>query len=195
MLVSDILTEAEEVTGTTDTAKIFRELTHACELLANKGPWDSLTCYMDIQPQASNLIALPPQVKSVMKCNIAKNPAFSRVRFWEFTQNTIGSNDATVGYEMLDQGRSPVFTQPDFSMFTQSFAASTGNSADDNLPLVITLRLADGNEFDVTVLINQPPIGVSFPAINDINNPLPTSDPHVIGAYWNNGGVVCISEG
>lgn len=93
MLVSDIIDEVQEITGTTDQTVNFRAITRGIEVLANKGLYDPLIGYLDFFVNQGYEIALPADVKTPLRLNLNGNPAFSRSRLFEFALNTDGTYD------------------------------------------------------------------------------------------------------
>jgi hypothetical protein len=113
MYVRDIISDATEILGMCSRDKLYSRLTHAIEVLANKGQWEPLLGYIDLQVTSGNVVTLPYQVETPVKININRNPSFSRSRLFEFTMNGPGNDMAeTTGYSWMDQGMTPVFIQP-----------------------------------------------------------------------------------
>lgn len=109
MLVSEILDEVKEAVGKCDTAFALRTLTRAVQLLANKGLIDPLIGYFDFTVSDNYFVALPRDVKTPLRININKKPAFSRARLYEFHINSEGTTDADdLGLSWADRGYSPI---------------------------------------------------------------------------------------
>lgn len=128
MRVYDIYPEASEYLGTNDQTHIFRVGGRAVEYLANKGDWDVLKGYVDLQVQNQNLVVLPWQVDVPLKFTIDDIPAFSRDRLYEFTLNGFGSgpNGADrMDYSWEDRGFSPVQVIPPSNGFRVAIEPST----------------------------------------------------------------------
>lgn len=109
MRVSDILAETKEAIGQCDTAIALTALTRGVQLLANKGLFDPLIGYFDFSLGGSYFVALPREVKTILRVNINKSPAFSRTRLFEFTLNTEGTAEgAENGLTWADRGYLPI---------------------------------------------------------------------------------------
>lgn len=107
--VKDIIDEVSEVTGTCQQAINFQAITRAVQLLANKKLIDPLQGYLDITADESFHIALPRDVKTVLKVNINNNPSFARSRLFEFGMNTEGTVEGEeVGWSWADRLYSPI---------------------------------------------------------------------------------------
>lgn len=105
MQVSDIYEEVKEVTGTCDEGVNFRAITRAVELLANSGLFDPLIGTIDFSVNGAYYVALPRDVKSVLRININNNPSVARNRIFEFTPNTPGTNEGEeVGWQWHERG-------------------------------------------------------------------------------------------
>ena len=109
--VSDIYTECAAVTGTDNESVVFRRITDAIELLANKGDFDPLFGVLDIRVQ-DRFIALPNEVEAVLSLNIEGNPAVARDQLFQFHLNGPGEEQGSLKWEWADRGDSPVYAQP-----------------------------------------------------------------------------------
>jgi hypothetical protein len=115
VFVQDVIDDASEVLGYCQESVLFRRLTDAIEVLANKGQWDPLLGYLDITTDNSYFVTLPREVESPLKININGNPSFSRSRLYEFTLNGPGNEmPETTGFAWDDQGDTPFFIKPQF---------------------------------------------------------------------------------
>lgn len=109
MLVSSIYSQIQEVTGKCDEVINFQAISRAVELLSNEGLFDPLIGYLDFVTGNTNMVALPREVKTVLRVNINNEPTFFRNRLFEFTLNTNGSNDGDpLGFEWSDRGYTPI---------------------------------------------------------------------------------------
>ncbi len=118
MLVSDIYEEVQEVTGKCDPAINYQAINRAIQLLANKGLFDPLIGYFNFTNTtdgayyAINLVALPRDVKAVLRVTINTKPSWSRDKFFEFLPNSEGSGDGEeIGYSWQDRAYSPIQLQ------------------------------------------------------------------------------------
>jgi hypothetical protein len=87
--VLDIWTEAKNVVGNVDDEFLFRRITDAVELLSNKGDWDPLLQTLDICT-SSRIVTLPPEVETILACNMVGNPAVARDELFQFHINGPG---------------------------------------------------------------------------------------------------------
>lgn len=109
ILVRDIADEVREVTGNCDQVVMFRAITRAVELLANKGSFDPLLATLDFYVDGAYLVALPRDVKTVLRVNLNNNPSFSRHRIFEYSMNTNGSVDGQdIGWQWHERGFSVI---------------------------------------------------------------------------------------
>jgi len=109
MLVKEIYEECVEGVGSCDSTLIFRTITRAVELLANKGLFDPLLGTIDFRVEGGYWLALPRDVKTPLRININSNPAVSRNRLFEFAPNSDGSADGPeVGWQWHEKGYSPI---------------------------------------------------------------------------------------
>ena len=104
MLVSDIYDDAKEVLGFANQDKIFRRITDAIEVLANKGSWEPLLAYVIIPVTDSVYVSLPDSVEVPLRVALDNNPTFSRGRMYEFTMNGPGPNSERVDWSWEDRG-------------------------------------------------------------------------------------------
>jgi uncharacterized membrane protein len=113
MIVADIYPAARQIFGNCAQATVFEWLSDAIESLANKGNWDPITCYLDIQVSNGNFLVLPDFVEVPLKVNINKKPSFARGRLFEFRQNTDGSVlGDELGFAWADRGEQPYQVTP-----------------------------------------------------------------------------------
>lgn len=169
MLVSEIIDEVKEVTGDCDSALNFRTITRAVELLANSKLIDPLIGYLEIAATDSLWIALPRDVKTVLRINISGSPSFARSRLFEFTQNTNGSIDGEeIGYSWANRGYLPI---QDETKFPGKVAYLCASSDDAGATAVIRGRDADGNEIaeEVTAGVTAVESTLTFSAIDSIS--------------------------
>lgn len=113
MIVSDVYPAAKQILGNCSESTVFEYLSDAIEALANKGNWDPIVCYLDLQVTDGSLVILPDFVESPIKVNINKKPAFSRGRLFEFRQNTDGTVvGEELGWTWADRGDLPYQVVP-----------------------------------------------------------------------------------
>jgi hypothetical protein len=127
MIVSEIYTKIKNALGNCGQELVFDRISDAVEALANKGQWDPLQAYIDLQGSAdSNLMILPEFVEAPMKININKQPSFARGKLFEFRQNTDGTAIGDeLGWAWADRGEVPYSIFPTDATF-QLKASITG---------------------------------------------------------------------
>lgn len=112
MLVNDIYKSVVQVLGQCSQEQVFEYLSDAIEALANKGQWDPLQAYIDLQA-SGNFLILPEVVEAPLRININKQPSFSRGRLFEFRQNTDGTLlGDELGFSWADRGEVPYMVNP-----------------------------------------------------------------------------------
>lgn len=109
-VLSQILTDIEEVLGTCNTDLIFRRLDSALDLLQPMLPTDSNIGFLDLCTQ-NCVITLPDFVEIPLAVNVAGHPADFRNKWYEHHLNGPGSEccgeNCTFGWE--NQGLFPCF--------------------------------------------------------------------------------------
>lgn len=110
ILVDEIYDEAKSIVGAASDAVLFRRLTDAVELLANKGEWDPMLACLDICVSCK-LVTLPPEVETPLGVNILGNPAVARDLLFEFHLNGPGECGPTVGWQWTDLKDAPVYRE------------------------------------------------------------------------------------
>jgi hypothetical protein len=101
------------VLGRCDSAYVYRTISDAIDLLANKQPetgpaWQPLLIYVNLPVTQGYYITLPEQVDTVLRVNINKIPAFPRAQLYEFTMNGPGSEDYELGWSWQERGNTPI---------------------------------------------------------------------------------------
>ena len=104
MLVIDVYDDAKEALGFAQQEKIFRRLTDAIEILANKGSWEPLLAYVIIPTTDGIYVTLPDSVEAPIRVNLDGNPTIARGRMYEFTMNGPGDLDPRVDWGWEDLG-------------------------------------------------------------------------------------------
>ena len=169
MLVSEIFDEVKEVTGDCDSTLNFRTITRAVELLANTKLIDPLIGYLEIAVTGSLWIALPRDVKTVLRINISSFPSFTRSQLFEFTQNTNGSVDGEeVGYSWANRGYLPIQDETKFPGKVAYLCAASGDAGGT---VVIRGRDVDGNEIteELQAAVNAVEGALTFHAIDSVS--------------------------
>lgn len=101
--VRDIIKEVRKIVGNADDEVVFRKMTDAVELLANKGDFDPLIGSLDIQAH-NQVISLPREVETILGLNICGHPALARDQLFRFHLNGSGDRRFHFGFEWENLG-------------------------------------------------------------------------------------------
>lgn len=108
MIVAELIPESQEVLGTSDLPTIYRKLTAAVRLLAQKADWDPLIGYVDICAGTDrHTITLPRDVETPIAVSAGGNPLQMRSKWAEFHSNGGGMQGETA-WNWDDTGFFPV---------------------------------------------------------------------------------------
>lgn len=99
--VLDIWDEAKKIVGSNDESFLFRRITDAVELLANKGDFDPLIGWLDICV-SNRVVTLPSEVETILGLSMVGQPALARDALYQFHLNGPGSCDHPIRYEWMD---------------------------------------------------------------------------------------------
>lgn len=100
--------DSQEILAVSDQAEIFRRLSDAIEVLANKGDWNPNIGYVDICALSDGkTITLPRDIDTPLAVNVGGRPQIFRNRWHEFHINGAGSF-AETPWNWDDQGDFPV---------------------------------------------------------------------------------------
>lgn len=102
-LISDIYEEARKILGGCNSAEIFRQLTHAIDLLSKTGDFDLLTGYLDICV-TDHCVTLPREVETVLAVLAGGQPTLARDQLFRFHLNGPGDCATTCSYTWDDRG-------------------------------------------------------------------------------------------
>jgi hypothetical protein len=96
--VRDIFQEAKKIVGVEgdNDEFLFRRMTDAVELLANKGDFDPLLGALDIGVH-DRMVSLPPEVETILGMNICGHPALARDQMFRFHLNGLGDRHQSLG--------------------------------------------------------------------------------------------------
>lgn len=107
-LVESIFDEAKQVFGHCNEKKLFRWITEAIDLLANKGEFDPLFGYVDICV-TGGCISLPREVENVIAVNIGGHPSLGHDELFSFHLNGPGDFNKTCDYSWFNTGGFPTY--------------------------------------------------------------------------------------
>lgn len=108
IIVSEIFDESKKIFGHCNEPLLFRQITDAIELLANKGEIDPLVGFVDLCV-SGKCVTLPREVETVLAVNICGRPAQSRDQLFEFHLNGPGSRDCSCRWDWADGGQWPTY--------------------------------------------------------------------------------------
>lgn len=106
ILVSDIWDDAKDIFGTCDETSLYRGITDAVEMLANKGDWSPLMATLDICSQGQ-CISLPSEVDTPLAITLDGVPALARDELYRFHLNGPGEQCGYVGWAWETSGVFP----------------------------------------------------------------------------------------
>jgi len=140
----DVFQEVKEVLGRCDSAYVYRVMSDAIELLANKQPqtgpaWQPLLIYVNLPVTQGYYITLPSQVETALRVNMNKSPAFPRAQLYEFTMNGPGSDDLELGFSWQERGDTPI-QQPIPFPTRLALKCDSANDAGAELQLLVVLN-------------------------------------------------------
>lgn len=101
--VTDIYDEAKEMVGFCDDTKLFRWVTDAVELVANKDDFDGWIGYVDLCVDGT-CVTLPREVQVPLAVNIGGTPTLGRNQLFSFHLNGPGDCREPVPYSFQDKG-------------------------------------------------------------------------------------------
>lgn len=105
--VEDIYDDAQKIVGTCADNVLFRRITTAVELLANKGDFDPLIGFVDLCVQDRN-VTLPREVEMIYGLNVSGRPTLGQDQFFSFHLNGPGDFQ-TCDWTWRDGGDAPTY--------------------------------------------------------------------------------------
>jgi len=108
LVVSDIWDEARVIFGHCNERKLYRWITDAVELLANKGEIDPLVGFVDLCVDGST-VTLPREVETVLGVNIGGRPSLGRDQLFSFHLNGPGDFKTSCDFTWQDAGNFPTY--------------------------------------------------------------------------------------
>lgn len=106
--VSEIFDEAKEIFGHCDEPKLYRWISDAVELLANKGDVDPLIGYLDICT-TGQCITLPREVETILAVNIGGRPSLGHDELFSFHLNGPGDFRTSCDFDWFNTGSFPTY--------------------------------------------------------------------------------------
>ena len=108
LIVSEVWEEAKEIFGHCDEPKLYRWISDAIELLANKGDIDMLVGYLDICT-TGQCITLPREVETVLAVNIGGRPSLGHDELFSFHLNGPGDFRTSCDFDWFNTGSFPTY--------------------------------------------------------------------------------------
>lgn len=103
IIVDEIWDDAKEIFGHCNEKKLFRRITDAVELLANKGEVDPLVGYVDVCVDGK-CITLPREIETVLAVNIGGRPALGHDELFSFHLNGPGDFSTSCNWDWFNTG-------------------------------------------------------------------------------------------
>lgn len=108
--VSDIWDDAVKTFGACKPTFLYDKISQGVELLANKGEFDPTFGTLDLC-LASQVVALPPEVETIIACNICGQPSVARDQLFSFHYNGPGTCGPRLQWEWSDLGDTPLYRE------------------------------------------------------------------------------------
>jgi hypothetical protein len=110
MLVSDVFSDAKQIFGICDEAKLFDRITEAIDVLSTHGDFDPLLGYADICTDGQ-FLSLPREIEAILALNINGRPAIAQDQLFTFHYNGPGDCGwvADCQTKWQDLGKFPTF--------------------------------------------------------------------------------------
>jgi hypothetical protein len=108
--VSDIWDDAVKIFGACKASFLYGKIGEGVELLANKGEFDPLIGTLDLCI-TSQVVAMPPEVETIIGCNICGQPSVARDQLFSFHYNGPGTCGPRLQWEWSDLGDTPLYRE------------------------------------------------------------------------------------
>jgi len=106
--VADVYEEAKGISGFCDQEKLFRWITDAIQLIANKSDFDGWMGFVDLCVDGQ-CVTLPREVDNVLAVNIGGTPTLGRNQLFNFHLNGPGDCNEVIPYSYQDRGFFPTY--------------------------------------------------------------------------------------
>lgn len=106
--VADVYEEAKAISGLCDETKLFRWITDAIQLIANKSDFEGWIGYVDLCVDGQ-CVTLPREVDNVLAVNIGGTPTLGRNQLFNFHLNGPGDCNEAIPYSYQDKGWYPTY--------------------------------------------------------------------------------------
>lgn len=107
-LVSDVWAEAKVIFGHCMEPRLFRQISDAIHLLANKGEIDPLVGYVDMCV-SNKCITLHREIETVLAVNIGGHPSLGHDELFSFHLNGPGDFDRSCAFDWFNSGTFPTY--------------------------------------------------------------------------------------
>lgn len=142
--VIDVYDEAKKIVGSCNDVHLFRQLSDAVTLVANKGDFEGWKGWLDICTSGGTCVSLPREVETVIAVNIGGKPTLGLSSLFNFHLNGPGDCRTACGWEWQDQGGWHS-TYRDLST-PSKLVAYLSSSADNNAGLIVHGFDINGNK-------------------------------------------------
>lgn len=102
--VDDVYDEAQKIIGQCDDTHLFRQLSDAVTLIANKAEFEGWKGWLDICTNGGECVTLPREVETVLAVNIGGKPSLGKSLLFNFHLNGPGDCTTSCHWEWQDQG-------------------------------------------------------------------------------------------
>jgi len=109
LTVNEVWDDVKTIAGHCKEDKLFRFLTDAVEILAQKGDIDPLIGVLDICVDHNSCITLPAEVETPIAINVCGHPAHGQDFLFNFHLNGPGDNACPCRWSWKDEGNHPVY--------------------------------------------------------------------------------------
>lgn len=133
--VDDIYDESKKIIGQCDDAHLFRQLSDAVTLIANKGEFEGWKGWLDICTNGGTCVTLPREVETVLAVNIGGKPTLGKSLLFNFHLNGPGDCTEDCNWEWQDQGGWHS-TYRDL-LIPAKLVAYTSTTADNNKSVIV----------------------------------------------------------
>jgi hypothetical protein len=106
--VTDVYEEAKNIYGACDDTELFRWITDAIQLVANKDDFEGWVGFVDLCVDGT-CVTLPREVQTVLGVNIGGCPTLGRNQLFNFHLNGPGDCKQNVPYSYQDKGFFPTY--------------------------------------------------------------------------------------
>lgn len=142
--IVDVYDEGKKIVGSCSDTHLFRQLSDAVTLSANKSDFEGWIAWLDICSTGGTCVSLPREVETVIAVNIGGHPTLGKSSLFSFHLNGPGDCHTACGWEWADQGN---WHSTYRDIITPSkLVAYLSSSADNGKELIVHGFDGDGNK-------------------------------------------------